>query len=269
MPFVHDFSPILLEIGPLKIHWYGLLYAVGLAVNYSILSYIFKREGKSQKMLESLVIYLFIGLVLGSRLGHVFFYDWAYYSQNLTEILMVWKGGLASHGGAIGLFLGFFAWSKRYKQRMRDYLGLIVIPMGFTAALIRIGNFMNAEILGTITESSFGVIFPGEEEARHPVQLYSALINFTIFTDLMVLYYIVSSREKSGQAKKSNKLWFFFLFLFIYFSARFAVEYFKDLQDPLPVDFALSMGQLLSIPGILIGLAGFFITKARADHYDT
>ncbi len=264
MPFIHDFSPILLELGPLKIHWYGLLYAVGIAVNYAILTYIFKREGKSIKLLDSLVLYLFLGLLIGSRLGHVFFYDWAYYSNHLTEIPMIWKGGLASHGGAIGLFASFYLWARNKKQKMSDYLGLIIIPMGFTAALIRIGNFMNAEILGTITTSSWGVLFPGEDEPRHAVQLYSAAMNFLIFFDFMILYFVISNAEITGKKPKSNKFWFFFLFLITYFAGRFAMEFFKDLHT-LPDAFPLSMGQVLSVPGILLGIFGFIWVMKKSS----
>lgn len=252
MAFVHDFSAVAVSLGPVDIRWYGLLYAVTLTSYYLVARWIFKREGLSQELLESMVIWMFVGLLVGSRLGHVFFYEAGYYLQHPLEILMVWKGGLASHGGAIGLLVSFLLWARRQKVDMAKLFGLIVIPMPLAAGFVRIGNFMNSEIVGHPTEGPFGVIFAklGEDFARHPVQLYSTVMNWIVFAVLITVYLKFY--------KKLPKAFLAFLYIGLYFLGRFTVEYWKDLQGPLE-SLPITMGQLLSVVPVLVSL-GYFVS---------
>ena len=254
MSFVHDFSPIALSVGPLDIRWYGLMYAVTLTSYYLVARWIFRREGLKDELLESMVTFMFIGLLIGSRLGHVLFYEPAYYFANPLEILMVWKGGLASHGGAIGLLISFWLWAKKYKVDMAKLFGLIVIPMPLAAGFVRIGNFMNSEIVGYPTDGAFGVIFKrlGEDFARHPVQLYSTIMNWLVFAVLITVYL--------NFYKKLPKAFLAFLYIGLYFLGRFIVEYWKDLHGPIK-NLPISMGQVLSIVPILVA-CGYFIRLA-------
>lgn len=258
MIFTNNLSPILVDFGPIEVRWYGLLFATGIALNYMILRWLFKREKYSIEHLESLVIYLFLGLVIGARLGEVFFYNPAYYFSDPLEILQVWDGGLSSHGATIGLFLAFWTWCKVHKVKFGKYADVLVIPVPLTAAFVRIGNFFNSEIVGDPTGGSFGVIFArlGESFPRHPSQLYEAILCVLVFVILIFLY-----RRKG--LKKLPTLFFLFLFLVLYFGGRFFLEFFKDLKGPLPGDFPLNMGQVLSLVPFIIAV-GYFIRQFLA-----
>lgn len=257
MIFHHDLSPILFSLGPVSVRWYGLMYAIGLMAAYLIAMRNFKRSKYSLDHLDSLVIYLFFGMLIGARLGHVFFYEASYYLAHPIEIFMVWKGGLASHGGALGVFLAYLLWKKVHKVKFSEYVDAVVIGIPLLAGLIRMGNFFNSEIVGYPTNSNYGVVFErlGEDFARHPVQLYSALMNWIVFVILFVSY------EK--YYKKAPKPFFMFLYVLLYFSGRFIVEFWKDLHGPIDW-LPISMGQLLSIPGILIGVIGLLYLKRKS-----
>jgi len=248
--FIHDISPILIEIGSVRLRWYGVLFALGIVIAYLVLMWVFKREDEKIETLDSLAIYLFFGLVIGARLGHVFFYDWTYYGQNLSEILMIWKGGLASHGAAIGILIAYSLWIWRHKVKFTKYADLLVIAMPIAAGFVRIGNFFNSEIIGRPTNSNWGIVFKrlGEDFPRYPSQLYEAGLSFGIFAILIVLYMKLF--------KKLPKLFILFTYVFLYFSTRFIVEFWKERQT-VSADFPLTMGQILSIIPIFFALIYF------------
>ncbi|MBU1446630.1 prolipoprotein diacylglyceryl transferase [Patescibacteria group bacterium] len=254
--FVHDISPVLVEIGSISLRWYGVLFALGIVINYLILMWVFKREGEKIETLDSLVLYLFFGLVIGARLGHVFFYDWGYYSQHFSEILMIWRGGLASHGAAIGLLISYLLWIWRHKVNFTKYPDLLVIAMPITAGFVRLGNFFNSEIIGLPTNGNWGVVFKrlGEDFPRHPSQIYEAGLSFVIFIILFVLYLKFY--------KKLPKLFILFTYILLYFSTRFLVEFWKERQT-VSADFPLTMGQILSILPILLAVGYFVILFVR------
>ena len=250
MIFTHNISPIIAEIGPLELRWYGLLFATGLMLNYSLLYYVFKKQKHDVKHLDSLVIYLFFGLLLGARFGHILFYNASYFFSHPVEILKVWNGGLASHGAAIGLFVAYLLWTRVKKVKFSKYVDIIALGMPLTAAFVRLGNFFNSEIVGNFTSGDYGVVFAklGETLPRHPVQLYSSLMNLLIFAVLIFVY--------KKYYKKTAPMFIAFLYIGLYFAGRFIVEFWKDLHA-LPESFPLSMGQVLSIIPILIALAYF------------
>lgn len=250
MIFTNNLSPILFEAGPLQIHWYGLMYAIGLTSAYLLVFSYFKKRKYPLKDLDSLAIYLFVGMLVGARLGHVFFYEAAYYLEHPLNILKVWNGGLASHGGAIGVFVAYLIWMKIYKVKFSKYPDLIVLAVPLLAGFIRVGNFFNSEIVGTPTNGNWGVIFArlGENFPRHPVQLYAALMDWLIFVLMIVLY--------NKYHKKVPKLFFMFFFMLIFFIGRFTLEFWKDLHGPIE-SLPISMGQLLSIVPILISAIYF------------
>jgi len=260
MVFINDISPELFAYGSFGIRWYSMMFLLGIVLNYIILVYLFKRHKFSINHLDSLVIYLFLGLVIGARLGEVLFYNPSYYLQNPGEILKVWHGGLASHGAAIGLLVTYLLWIKIHKMNFSKFADLLVIPMPLTAMFVRIGNFFNSEIIGTKTDGDYGVIFKriGEDFPRHPAQLYEAILSLMVFFVLFFTY--------KKYSKKTPKLFFLFLYILLYFLGRFLLEFFKDIPDPLPAGFLLSMGQVLSIIPIFISLTYFsflFYKKVR------
>jgi prolipoprotein diacylglyceryl transferase len=256
LDFIHwNVNPEIFSLGPLSIRWYGLLFALGFLLGYYIGEYMLKSENVKEKWIESLFFYLIIATVVGARLGHVFFYGWDYYSQNPGEIIKVWHGGLASHGGAIGILIAMFLHSKLITKRtMLWTLDRIVVPIALVAAFIRTGNLMNSEIYGIQTSLPWGVIFErnGETVAKHPTQIYEALAYLFSFGVLMFLYWRTSSKNRPGLI-----LGAFFVLMFL---ARLLIEFIKEDQEAFEAGMMLNMGQWLSIPFILVGV--FLIVRA-------
>lgn len=256
MIYTNNLSPIFFESGPLRIHWYGLSYVVGIAFAYLAVFLLFKKRKFPTEHLDSAVIYLFFGMIIGARLGHVFFYESAYYLRNPVDILKIWEGGLASHGAAVGVLLAYLLWIKVRKVKFPKYADTLILGFPLLAGFVRVGNFFNSEILGNPTNAEWGVIFArlGEDFPRHPVQLYSALMNWLIFVILLLVY--------RKYYDKTPPLFFLFLYMMLYFSGRFIVEFWKDLHGPLQ-NIPLSMGQLLSVIPIFIALTYFGVLLKR------
>jgi len=239
------------EIFPdfLPVRWYGLLFMSGFVFGYYILERIFKKEGKSVDLLDSLSIYVGIGTILGARIGHCLFYEPAYYLANPIDILKIWEGGLASHGAVIGILLANYFYGKKFKETgflwVTDRL-VIVVALG--ATLIRLGNLMNSEIVGAPTDLPWGFVFErlGESFPRHPSQLYEGLFYLLSFGILFNLYW------KKQAGKYPGRL--FGAFLILIFGFRFVIEFIKDVQVEFEKSMALNMGQWLSLPLIALGI---------------
>lgn len=237
--------------------WYGLLFALGFIIGYRIVQKMFKAEGVPEKWLDQLLLYVMIATVVGARLGHVFFYDWEYYSQHLGEIPQIWKGGLASHGGAIGIIIALALYSKWVsKKSILWILDRVVVPIALAGVCIRLGNLMNSEIVGKPTDLPWGFIFeryPGDETPipRHPAQLYESFAYLLIFVLLYYMYWKTKAKEYSGLI--------FGTFLAILFTARFVIEFFKAGQADRDAELAINTGQILSIPLVLVGI--YFIIR--------
>lgn len=242
-------EPEILKLGPLSLRWYGLLFALGFVVGYMIMQKIFVREGKGAKLLDSLTVFMVVGTVAGARLGHCLFYEPTYYLSNPLKILAVWEGGLASHGAAIGILLSLWFFAKKNPTVSFTWiLDRIVIVVALAGSFIRLGNFFNSEILGSYADVPWGVVFTrlGETMPRHPAQIYESLFYLVSF---LILYF---TYNKNYQKLGSGFL--FGLFLILIFGARFIIEFFKDPQTQFEVGMMLNMGQLLSIPFVLIGV---------------
>jgi phosphatidylglycerol---prolipoprotein diacylglyceryl transferase len=251
LSFIHwNMNPDLFSIGPITVRWYGLMFALSFIVGYSIVERMFKRENQNEKWLDSLLMYIVIATIVGARLGHVFFYGWDYYSQNLLEIVLVNKGGLASHGGAAGIFIALLIYSKKYTKRNVFWIiDRVVVPTALAAMAIRLGNLFNSEIYGIETAQPWGFIFEraGETTPKHPTQLYEALSYLATFGIMMWMYWKTEARTKIGMLSG--------VFFILVFTARFFIEYIKEDQEAFEATMALNMGQWLSIPFILGGVA--------------
>jgi prolipoprotein diacylglyceryl transferase len=247
MIFINNIDPVLLEFAGFTIRWYGVMFLIGLTLAYFINRWAFKKWEYSVDDLDSLVVYLFFGLVIGARLGHVLFYSFDYFWRHPVEILQIWNGGLASHGAAIGVLLAYLIWTYVHKIKFVKYADLIVLGMPVVAGFVRIGNFFNSEIFGTKTEGNFGVVFAklGEDFPRHPSHLYEAILSFGIFFVMLWIF--------KKQGKKMPKLLLVSLYMLLYFAGRFVLEFWKDLHV-LPESFPLSMGQVLSILPVFIAV---------------
>ena len=255
----------------MPIMWYGLLFATGFICGYFILIPILKlflsKNNKpfSQLLVDKLTWYIVIGTLLGSRLGHVLFYDWPYYAANPSEILMIRNGGLASHGGVLGILMALLLFLHYNKKQFPELsmgviLDALVIPTCITATFIRLANFVNQEILGDETTMPWGVIFGDAVEGsksipRHPVQLYEALSYLITFCILLFILKIKAKNLKVGLLSG--------LFFILVFGARFFIEFLKTPQTSWLDETSIQMGQLLSLPFIILGL----ILLSRKNKY--
>lgn len=250
-------SPEIIRLGPLSIRWYGLLFALSFVFGYLIMQKIYKSENKPLADLDRFSIYVILGTVIGARLGHCLFYEPEYYLTNPIEILKVWRGGLASHGAAIGIPISLYLYSKKFKGEgffwIMDRL-VIVIALG--AALIRLGNLFNSEIYGKAANVPWAFVFVRIDQIpRHPTQIYEASFYLISAIILYLKYYKQKSELKEGANLG--------LFLILIFGFRFFVEFFKENQSAFESALPLNMGQLLSIPFVLLGTY-FIVRKVKS-----
>lgn len=249
--------------GFVTVRWYGLMFAIGFWFGYEVVWREFRHEGMPEAWVSKLFVYVIIATVVGARLGHVFFYDWAYYSQHLSDIPKIWEGGLASHGGVLGIMVAIWIYSKVVTKRpMLWTFDRVVVPVGVVAALIRIGNLFNHEIYGSPTDLPWAFRFIDNisaylqgAEARftvpcHPTQIYEALAYLLTFAVVMWLYWKRNAQERQGLL--------FGVFMLGIFGARFLVEFVKNVQEPWELAMrnacGMDMGQVLSIPFIVLGM---------------
>ncbi len=244
---VWNIDPVLIHLGPIAIHYYGICFALGLLGAFTVIQKLVREKGLSENKFEELAIYLIAGVIIGARFGHIAFYELDYYWANPLQIFAVWKGGLARHGAAIGLLLSYalFLW-RNPKLRFFDYADLVVVGACIPISLIRLGNFFNSELVGRTTELPWGVIFERVDTlTRHPSQLYEFAYGALLFLILYPLWWSMHKKVHAG--------FFFGLFFTLYFIMRFSVEFVKDF--PLHVNFfSLTTGQILSLPFFILGV---------------
>ncbi|KGN75986.1 prolipoprotein diacylglyceryl transferase [Porphyromonas gulae] len=258
-----DFDPVLFTLFGHPVVWYGLLFALGLIIlGPWIEKKMWEHEKLDPKWFESLAVYVFVGTIVGARLGHVLFYDPAYYLANPAKIFVTWEGGLASHGGTIGIIIACWLYSRRVTRKSILWvLDRLAVPTGIVAAMIRLGNLTNSEIFGRPTTLPWGFRFIRSEEYRrlvpnmdmgcHPTQIYEALCYLAVFALCMWLYW------KRDAARRYSGL-IVGVFLTGIFLSRLIIERIKIVQEPwelkLIESVGLNMGQLLSIPFVLAGI---------------
>jgi phosphatidylglycerol:prolipoprotein diacylglycerol transferase len=240
-------KPEIFKIGSFGLRWYGLLFATAFYVGFMIMTKIFKQERVDLKELDSLVLYMVLGTVLGARFGHCFFYDFDYYSKHPLDIIKVWEGGLASHGAAIGILIAMYLYTKKVSSKSFLWVAdRIVITVALAAFFIRLGNLMNSEIIGKPSDLPWAFVFTRIDDLpRHPSQLYESFLYLIVF----IIIYSLYNKEKENT--KSGKL--FGIFLMALFSIRFLIEFLKENQSDFESGMLLNMGQLLSIPFIILG----------------
>ncbi len=265
---IWDLDPVIFELGKLQIRYYGLLWGVGIWVAYSICKKLFLNEKEDSKLLDPLLFACIVGGILGSRIGHVVFYQSELFKEDFFSVFLPFSfkngfeftgfSGLASHGGAIGLIIALI-WYK-YKKSSHSFLWIldkVAYPIAITAFFIRIANFMNSEIVGNPTDSNFGIIFSQIDSfPRHPSQLYEAFAYLIIFLILRKMYWKGKAYLQEGKLIGT-------LFLTM-FTARFLIEFSKNSQGGIEeygVLKILSTGQWLSIPFIVIG--GYLLYRLK------
>ncbi len=257
---IWDVSPEIFSIGPFAVRWYGLLFASSFLMGFFIIQWVFKQENKPEKDLDELLFYMIIGTLLGARLGHCIFYAPVYYFSSPVRILKVWEGGLASHGGAIGIFLALYIYARRKPDQeylwLLDRIAIIVALSGF---FIRLGNLFNSEIIGKPASVAWAFIFTRVDMIpRHPSQLYESLAYLLIFFLLIKIYLIKQDKTTPGLLLGT--------FLVNVFTFRFFVEFLKENQSGFEAGMPINMGQILSIPLILFGIIILIRLKASRSN---
>ena len=266
-----DFDPEIFSIGNHGVRWYGLMIALALFTGYFIFKRYLHGDKFTSDMVDRLLVYVAIAGIVGARLGHCFFYEPEYYLKNPLEILKIWKGGLASHGWAIGLPLALWLYHRKYKIPFLWLMDRIVIVVALACAFIRMGNFFNSEIYGLPTSLPWGVEFVRDRlydnttgellpiVPRHPTQLYEALSYFLIFIASFVLY-----RKRNREIRDGIIFSGTMITLFI---ARFFIEFVKNDQVAFEAGMSFNMGQLLSLPFIFAGIGIIIWTRKHPQHF--
>ena len=273
-------DPVLFSIGSLQVRWYGLLWALGFLFGYMIMKRIYRREKMTDDSLDKLLIYMLVSTILGARLGHCLFYEPDYYLSHPIEILKIWEGGLASHGGAIGILIGLFIYARKEKKPYIWILDRIVVAVCLVGALIRCGNVMNHEIYGTPTSLPWGFVFMrGQEQfcgtfddyyqctmgnccppdqwlPCHPTGLYEAFFCLVAMGILLWMYY----RRDLGNRQPGVM---FSVFLIIIFGSRICIEFLKNVQVDFEQNMTWDMGQWLSVPFVLTGIIIWIVSAVK------
>ncbi|MBP5364849.1 MAG: prolipoprotein diacylglyceryl transferase [Bacteroidales bacterium] len=248
-----DVDPVFFHLGSFPVRYYSLFFAIAFWLGYVIERKLFEHEKTPDNWVDKIFIYTIVATIIGSRLGHVFFYGWDYYSQHPAEILKIWEGGLASHGGGIGILIALFLY-KKFVAKDKSFLWVmdhIVVPVALAAFFIRMGNLMNSEIYGHPTDVPWAFRFlrlhPDEAALpRHPTQIYEATFYLLVFALLWFLYWKKSFYKREGGL--------FGIFLIGIFGFRMIVENLKENQEAFEDSMTLNMGQLLSIPFVILGI---------------
>jgi len=256
-----DVNPEIFRIGAFAVRWYGLLFASSFLFGYIIMNRIFKNENLGEEVLDRLTIYMAVGVIVGARLGHCLFYEPDYYLKHPLEILMIWHGGLASHGAAIGILLALGVFVSKEKKGYLWILDRIAIVVALSGFFIRMGNLMNSEIYGVETTVPWGFVFLRNHEVapKHPTQIYEGLVYLSIFILLFWMYWRKKGKHIEGTLIS--------LAIILIFTSRFFIEFLKEDQVAFEAAMKLNMGQILSIPFILLGCGMLYISlrnKKRA-----
>ena len=262
---VWDVNPAIFEVFGREIRYYGLFFALAFLVSQYVMTYIYKTDNKPEKDVESLTMHLIFGTIIGARLGHCLFYDFDYYVlQHPIEILYIWEGGLASHGGALGILTALFLYKRKFNYDFMWVLDRVAIVAALSACFIRMGNLMNSEIVGMITDLPWAFQFVRNDcfppfdcdistvPARHPAQLYESISYLLLSGVLFFMYTKTEAKKYAGRL--------FGIFLLVMFTVRFLLEFIKENQSEFEDGLILNMGQTLSIPFILVG--SYFLVKS-------
>ncbi len=254
-----NIDPILLEIGPFSVRWYSLSYVAGILLGWWYLHKLnaFEPPALSQKALDDIMIWAIFGVILGGRLGYVAFYNLEYFLAHPNEIIQVWKGGMSFHGGLIGVILAIYLMCLRNKIAFWPVMDRVacVTPIGLF--LGRVANFINGELYGRVTDMPWGMIFPGDPFARHPSQLYEAVL------EGLVLFIILSIAVRKSSIRLKPAM-LSGIFLIGYGVARSTAEIFREPDAHLGFIIGeLTMGQVLCIPMILLGVVLMLYSRMR------
>jgi len=248
-------TPEAFSLGPLTVRWYGILYGCAFIASYYTFKELLKFDRVPEDFADRALIYMILGTVIGARLGDCFFYHPLYYLQNPLEIFAVWKGGLSSHGGACGILTALYLLGRKVKKPYIWVLDRVVIVIGVAGFFIRMGNLMNSEIYGHVTNLPWGFVFERNHETlpKHPTQIYEALYYALTYMVLRLVYRKCDNRPRP--------FLMFGLFLIMVFVFRFCIEFIKNPQEDFEQNMMFNMGQWLSTPFIILGVISLFVSR--------
>ncbi len=252
-----DIKPYIIKVGPLQLRWYGVMYLLGFASSYLLVNYQIKKKGLGieRRIVDDLYFYIILGLILGARFGYVLFYNFAEYLQNPLEIFAVWHGGMSFHGGLIGSVFAGICFCRKRGLDSWQVADLVIATAPIGLGLGRIGNFINCELYGRVSNVPWAMVFPcGGGMPRHPSQLYEAFFEGVVL--FIILWYMKDRIKITGGLTA--------LFLILYGVIRFSIEFFRepDAQLGFVVAF-LTMGQILSLAMVLVGIMIFLYRTRR------
>ena len=251
-------SPEIFSIGPITLRWYGLLFAMSFVIGYLIMQSIFAKENLPIALLDELATYMIIATVVGARLGHVLFYEPESYLKHPLDILKIWEGGLASHGAGVGIMIALYFFSRRNHKPYLWAFDRVVIVVALAAFFIRTGNLMNSEIFGKPTNLPWAFIFSRVSDIpRHPTQIYEGLCYLATFFFLLNYYYRKDGKPRSGSI--------FGMFLILIFGVRIIIEFLKEPQVGFENNLTFNMGQMLSVPFVILGIYLFVRRPAKTE----
>ena len=257
---VVQIDPVIFTLGPLQVRWYGLMYVIGFIISGYLLKVLVRRGffKVTLQQAESLITYMMIGMFLGARLVYIFVYNWDYYQHHLSELFSVWKGGLSYHGALIGLLAAGYIFAKKHKISWAQVMDVVALAGAQGVFFGRMGNFINGELYGRISDVPWAMIFPeGGPYPRHPSQIYEGLMEGLVLT---VIFWVILKRVKVYGIIAS-------IYLVGYASFRFLIEFFREPDSQLGYYFGntLTMGQILCIIMMLIGFAAIYGSKKLND----
>lgn len=247
---IWDVNPEIFSIGSFSIRWYGLLFASGFLIGQRIMTHIFRKEGLKEALLDSLLLTMVIATVVGARFGHFLFYEPEVLMNNPLQVITPPFAGLASHGAAIGILLGLYIYARNKKMSFLWVVDRIVIAVALGGFFIRLGNLMNSEIVGKVTDVPWAFVFTRNFEftqyPRHPAQLYEAIACLILCGLLFWMW-----NKRKSQTPQGLLLGVFLIWVF---GLRFVIEFFKENQVAFENELTYNMGQILSIPAVLMGV---------------
>ena len=246
--FTNNFDPVAFQIFTLEIRWYSLAYIAGILIGWFLSKKIFISTEKIKENFDDYLTYLILGIIIGGRLGYVFFYNFGYYSQNLNEIIMIWQGGMSFHGGLLGVILATFLFAKKNNHNPFEYLDIVALVSPIGIFFGRIANYINSELYGIETKMPWAVKFIKVDDLfRHPSQLYEAAL------EGLILFIILLYFRYKGFLKIPGTISGIFLTFYSFF--RFIVEFFRVPDEQLGyLFFNLTMGQIISLIFFIVGI---------------
>jgi phosphatidylglycerol---prolipoprotein diacylglyceryl transferase len=253
--FINNFDPVAFQLFSLEIRWYSLAYIIGILLGWFHCKKILRNNTRLFKLFDDLITYLIIGIILGGRIGYILFYNFEYYLDNLSEIIMIWRGGMSFHGGLLGVILATIIFSKKYKINTYIFLDLIALAAPIGLFFGRIANFINSELYGKETDVLWSVKFIAVDNvSRHPSQIYEA------FFEGIILFFLLNYLSKKKCFKEPGLISFTFLIFYSIF--RFGIEFFREPDPQIGyLLYELTMGQIISIIFFFFGIFFYLIKR--------